>query len=281
LDDGDHFAASQILLTLESEAYRNENDWKLIWEFCRMRRFDARLELITKALIRAGGPLSAEPYLVLVSLLFKSGRREEARPYVEAYKKIVKDQSFGKWDIVNLFFKAELYEDCIAPLQDCLHEHPKAFYYLGREVDLLWKLNDHAKARKKLHGLVPLVGDNPAYFAWVAGKALEFRESALAQKTIKQLITMLEQGRGKISKDVIYILKTSGNEDKVRPVLVATELSNYEELSEMEEIFEAAVIYGVYKTAKTFGMAILEMDKNHHLRPQIERLRLAPDFLMS
>jgi hypothetical protein len=50
--DEDRIAANSFLAALEDERFRNEADWKVIFDYCQKNNFSGRLEVITKGLIK-------------------------------------------------------------------------------------------------------------------------------------------------------------------------------------------------------------------------------------
>jgi tetratricopeptide (TPR) repeat protein len=276
----DQILASKILETLENETYRNEADWQSIHDFYTTQNFDARLEIVTKALIKSGRPISDKPHLTLAAILIKSGRTEEARSFLRGYLKNSQEVGLGKWELLTLLFDAGAYDDSLEVIQGCIRAGLTSFPYHIMEVRALSRLKKRAQARTKLRSLLPLL-ETTGFWAWFSEVALEIHEPNLAQEAVPRLIGMLEQGSTKVSQSVIRILVRTGHEAKVRDILESADPHAYSELSELVYVFETAVTRGVYKAARNFGEAILCRDKDHILSPKIKQLLNAPFFLMS
>ncbi len=281
IEDDDRVRSSRLLESLEDDAYGNEADWEIIRDFCEKRNFDARLEIITKGLIRKGQPLSGKPFLVLASLLVKSGRLAEARPLLELYKQNRTDSGSDKWEFVSLLLKLEFFEECLDEVRKAIKENPTDVPYLITEASALWKSKEDKAARQKLRELVPFLGNKSGNWLWYSALARELNEPDIARGAVSKLVKMLEAGTAKLSGDAIYALKNTGHEADLRDIIFAANPKNYSGISEYVEMFEAAISCGARKTALKFAEAILSFDENHKLRPKIEQLTVSPGFLMS
>jgi tetratricopeptide (TPR) repeat protein len=272
--------ASRFLELLECDRFLNEDDWQLTYKFCSGKGLDGRLEIITRKFVKSGLATSLKPYLVLSSLLIKSGRLPEARSIVNAYIEISGNLMSDR-RIIDLLFEVQEYNRALAVVENCLRKEPDNVVSLILEVRAFWKLNLHRKARRKLRHLVKLHGGSNEHIVWLLGVALECKELISIRLLSARLVYELNKRTVKVSRNVVSFLNASGLEHIVRDVIANASLSSYTEIVELEDVFELALRYGVYNTAREFGAAILGRDKKHILRDKIDKVLAGPQFLMS
>jgi hypothetical protein len=135
IEADDRVVASRMLEALEDAAYANEADWHVTSNFLQRNGLNARLEIVTKILIRTIRPQSARPYLLLANLTAGAGRLDEARSFMTQYREFFGDIPAERWDVLNAYFVVEDYPRCLEVTEIGLAETPNNLPWYRR-----WKL---------------------------------------------------------------------------------------------------------------------------------------------
>lgn len=277
----DYTNAMQTLAYLESDAFNNEADWAQILEFCRQHKFDARLEIITRRLIKSGNFSTYSPTFVLVELLLKSGFKAEARALMDEYKTRSHEMPAPPWDFINHLFSVDDFSMCLQEARNIIKEDETAFPFLIMEAKALLKLNELKTARQKLKALASLAEKDSGQLVWFSYVAMELGERDLLKTSLAKLLQMIEAGAAKLTEGAVHVLQRCGCLLEIQSLVRAAQPIHYENPDEFEYVFELAKQQGAQATALRFGEAILRAEPGHRLRPEIEKLSAAKGFLMT
>jgi len=265
---------------LESDQFRNEADWEEILNLCTQQNLDARLEVITRSLIKSGNFCSYRPFVILAALLVKSGRKEQARALVDDYMLIAEKFPANKWELVSLLFSVDDFAGCIAEAREVISEDGEAFPFLVMEAKALWKLNDFKNAKVKLKTLSQIAERNPGNLVWYAAITAELGERGLSNQAVLKLLQLISVGDAKLSEGAVHALHQAGYATELYGLVRTADPEHYQTLLEFEYVFELAKSYGAYATALKFGAAILVAVPDHQLMREIEKLSTSKGFLM-
>lgn len=265
---------------LESDQFRNEADWEEILGFCRRHDFDGRIEVLTRSLINSGRVSSSRPYIVLATLLAKSGRKTEARAVVDEYRLVTARFPASQWDLVSLLFSVDDFARCLDEARKAIRENGESFAFLLMEVRALWALNDVRNGRIKLKALSQLASGDPGNLVWYASVTTDLGERGLLKAAVLTLMKMIENGSAKLSEGAVHALQRAGYAAELYALVRTANPARYQTLAELEYVFELAKHHGAYAAAKNFGAAILATAPDHQLAPEIEKLSLGKGFMM-
>jgi len=277
----DWAGAIQALARLESDEYSNEADWEEILAFCREHKFDARLEIITRKLMKGGSFASYKPYFVLAELVLKSGFKDEARGIVEAYKALAGKMPAPPWDFLNLMFSVDDFSGCLQEAQAIIRRDPEAFPFLIMEAKALLALGELKTARVKLKALASLAPRDPGNLVWFAYVSMELGEQELLKTSLIKLVQMISAGSAKLTEGGVHVLQRCGYLEEIETLVRTAQPDIYERVEEIEYVFELAKMRGAYATALRFGQAILRAAPEHRLKREIEKISTSKGFLMS
>jgi hypothetical protein len=265
---------------LESDQFRNEADWDEILDFYQQHNLDARLEVMTRSLIKSGNFCSYRPHVTLAALLVKSGRKDQARAVVEEYKLIATKFPANKWELVSLLYSVDDFAGCLAESRDVISESKGSFPFLVMEAKALSMLNDLKTAKSKLKTLSQLASGNPGNLMWYASIAAELGERGLSTQAVLRLMKLISNGHAKLSEGAVHTMQLAGYAPELYGLIRTADPAHYETLPEFEFVFELAKSHGTYATALKFGAAILATAPDHKSRPEIEELSITKGFLM-
>ncbi len=280
-EDHDWAGAMQALARLESDEYSNEADWEEILAFCQAHNFSARLEIITRKLIKGGSFTSYKPYFVLAELVLKSGLKDEARGIVEAYKKLADRMPAPHWDFINLLFSVDDFSGCLQEAQAIIARDKEAFPFLIMEAKALLALGELKTARVKLKALASLATRDPGNLVWFAYVSMELGEQELLKASLIKLVQMIAAGSAKLTEGAVHVLQRCGYLEEIETLVRIAQPDVYERLEEMVYVFELAKLRGAYATAVRFGQAILTTEPEHRLKRDIEKISASRGFMMS
>jgi tetratricopeptide (TPR) repeat protein len=279
IEADDRVVASRMLEALEDAAYANEADWHVTSNFLQRNGLNARLEIVTKILIRTIRPQSARPYLLLANLTAGAGRLDEARSFMTQYREFFGDIPAERWDVLNAYFVVEDYPRCLEVTEIGLAETPNNLSLLFMQIRTLWKLKKAHLAKEKFKIAGGHLGIAAGNWLWYANIATEIQEPDRAQKTLEKLIEMIAAGKSIINKDVAHVLNQPKQKDTLNRLLSLSKPESYNSIEERLFLFELAHSRGVYKTAEIFGRAILEGQVMPAQKDQVTKRLAEPQFL--
>lgn len=281
LEEHDTLSAVTESACLESDQFRNEADWEEILSFCTQLNLDARLEVITRSLIKSGDICSYRPYVVLANLLVKSGRKDEALCVVGEYKQVAARFPANKWELVSLLFSVDDFAGCLDEAREAIRESGESFVFLLMEARALWGLNDFRNARIKLKTLSHLASSNPSNLVWYASVTTELGERGLSKRAVSRLMQFIASGSATLTEGAVHALRHAGHSRELYTLVRAADPKLYKTLPELEYVFGLAKSHGAYGTALNFGAAILAAAPDHQLAPEIQKLSISKGFLMT
>lgn len=263
LDQHDSPLAMKTLACLEGVQFRNESDWEQILGFCRQHNFVARLEIMTRSLIKSGNFTSYRPYLVLAELLVKSGRKKEARVLADEYKNIGSKIPPSKWELVSLLYSVEDFSGCLHEAREVIKESKDAFPFLIMEAKALWMLNENKIVKQNLKALSLLAYEHPGYLLWYAYVTMELGERDLLRTALVRLMELISKGSAKLTEGALHLLQQAGYLLEIQSLVRAADPRYYESPTELVYVYELAKFHGAYATALRFGAAILVAEPDH------------------
>jgi hypothetical protein len=277
----DWAGAMQALARLEADEYSNEADWEEILAFCREYNFDARLEIVTRRLIKSGSFASYKPYFVLAELLLKSGFKDEARGIADEYKTLSGRLPAPSWDFVSLLFSVDDFSGCLQEVRSIIEQDAAAFPFLIMEAKALLALGEQKMARVKLKALASLATRDPGNLVWFSYVAMELGEHELLKTSLARLVQMIAAGSARLTEGAVHVLQRCRYLVEVETLVRSAQPKIYDNLEEIVYVFELARARGAYATALRFGHAILQAAPDHGLKGEIEKVINSKGFMMS
>ncbi len=281
VEAGESLSTMTLLASLEDDCYCNETDWETSYEFLKKHKLDARLEIVTKLLIKRNKSISAKPFRVLATLLIKSDRLAEAMPLLDEYRKRKGDLGSDKWEFVNLLYDLRLYRQCLDEVGTVLIDDPNNVPCLVMQAKALWRLKEYKAVRKKLKDMIAILEDNAGNWIWYISAALEFNEFDIAQQAGAILINKIESDAMRLSQGLVSAAINAGFENEIREIVVAAKPGPSCTLSELLEMFEIAIRFGAAKAALRFGEAIIAVDPGHQIAGKLKAISDGNGFLLA